>query len=535
MISREKPCQRRHHRLSAPLYVSIDGGKEQLADNWSLGGLHLDGVSGVLPVLGQDLSLTLILPFQGYDISFATQAAVVRVIIESRGLFLEFTDLSERSFDLMNHFVEDLIRGKMGTIDDTICRIDIPVTPISTSPTPNPGENIPIKRLPVKSILMSLFYIILGLFVFSYLAVIFYSKFFILEVSSSVISSKIQMINMPADGLIQPVNFSLGRKIRAKDEIFRIENNQLLIKIENKKSDIKRIQGKLQEEKEKYRIEGERMKLYQIVSDTDKKIIQAQLAGKKEELKSADENLIRMNKLYRNDVISLKAFDDARQKQLKIVYQVQELSAKLAQVGAMQVASLRRHYNHKEFTADLDMKAVELQSVYRELEIAQQQLDYLNKMQFKQVVLAPYDGKIVTIYQQAYSTVARNEPILLFEERGNIKATAYLNQQEILQIGLNDSATVFIPALNLNITAVVIKIDRNSLLINKKEMRYEWHDEKERTAMVTLKLNLEAGGDENIRAGLPVVVIFNRHSISSIFSKLFSGADEELRGAYDSI
>ena len=119
----------------------------------------------------------------------------------------------------------------MATIDVMICRIDVPVTPISTEPTPNPAGDIPIRRLPIKTIVMSSLYISLGVFVFGYLAVIAYSSFFKMEISSSVLSSKIQTIIMPVEGIIKPINYQLGSIVNEGEEIFSIESSELIRKI----------------------------------------------------------------------------------------------------------------------------------------------------------------------------------------------------------------------------------------------------------------------------------------------------------------
>jgi len=519
-ITREKPCQRRHHRLNAPLYVSIDGDEPSLAYDWSLGGLRIDNYQGKTLSILDEVSLLLELPFQGFQISFEVTGAIVRLSQDSHTLFIEFIDLSERSFDLMNHFVDDLIRGKMATIDDTICRIDVPVTPISTSPTPNPTEQMPGNRWPIKSIVMTFFYLSLGGFVFSYLALIIYSSYFTMEIETSVISSKIQTLKMPIDGVLKPMNLTIGAKFTQGQPLFSVENINLKNKINASKLKIKSAEIKLTEAKEKYRIESERMKLYQIVSTTDVKILKAQLAAKKSELGAADEDFIRLNKLKLTSLISTKQLEDAIQNQNTKSYQVKALEAKLVQATAMEAVSERRHYNHKEFGVDLDIKAVELQTLYSTLQVEQQRLAGFITAQNNQVVRAPYNGKVTSLFYSENTSVPRNEAILTFEEVGNNQVIAFLNQEEVLQVGLNDLANVFIPALGLELEALITEIDRSSGYLDKKNANYSWRDKKEKTARVLLQL---IGTSENIsliNAGLPAVVIFNRRSTNPLFSKI---------------
>ena len=68
-VRRERPDQRRHHRVTAPLFVAYAGQNYRAAD-WSLGGLRLEGLPGELPAAGEQIPLGLTLPFQGFDVSF---------------------------------------------------------------------------------------------------------------------------------------------------------------------------------------------------------------------------------------------------------------------------------------------------------------------------------------------------------------------------------------------------------------------------------------------------------------------------------
>jgi len=518
-IMREKPCQRRHHRLSAPLYVSIEGEEPLLANDWSLSGLCIHDCPHTDYEIPSEISLTLDLPFQGYDISFKATAKVIRVDQATGTLFLEFTDLSERSFDLMNHFADDLIRGKMATIDDMICRIDVPVTPISTSPTPNPSEEIPINRLPLKTILMTALYIGFGVFIFAYLASIIYSNFVKMEIQTSVVTPKIHTLRMPAEGVIKPVAYKVGTQFNKGDEIFRIENTALLQKINSSKMRIQSAQNKLTQAKEIYHIEQERMKLYQLVSETDVKVLKAQIASKKQELNAADDNFVRHHILGKLDSASQKEVDDAKQQQTTVAYQLEALQAKYAQAVAMKTVAERRHYNHKEFSVDLEMEAVKLQTLYQNVLLENKKLDMLVTQLASQVVRAPYKGIITNWFQEENSVVSKNEPILMIQSLENITVSSYLTQDEVLHVGLFDEASVFIPALNIEMPAVVNRIDRSSAFIDKKNASYDWHSPTERTALVVLMLQTNPQTQALLNSGLPAVVIFKKRSKNYMFSQ----------------
>lgn len=518
-IEREHPSQRRYLRLTAPLFVTFESQRIRTKD-WGLGGIGVAGVAGELPEIGRKFTLNLTLPFQGYDISFDVEAEVVRRDEKQAEIGFQYVELPERSYELLRYFTEDLVSGHMGTIDDSICRIDVPVTPISTKPTPNHISETPVRRLPIKTIMMSTLYILMGLLVFSYTAILIYSNFMRLEISSSVVSTQLQTMKMPIDGVIRLINFSEGERVKAGDKILQFGDLKLDRQISAAKIRIEEAKSALWQMQQKNKIETERLKLYQIVSRTDKSIAQARLSSLREALRAADAHFLRIRKLRKARASTLTQFEEAKKQQVSAAAAVREAELLLEKNSAMNETSNRRHYNHKEFTADLDMLAVDLEMAYSALKMEVQKLQALDQMKARNVLRAPFDGRIVSLYQSAFSNVVRNEPVLLLERNDSTTVTAYLNQKEILEVGLNDEAKVFIPALNRHIFARVIKIDRSSLYLNKNATQYTWHDDEDRTAAVTLDLQVSGVDAVNIRAGLPVVVIFDRRETNDIWSTI---------------
>ncbi|MFK5980023.1 MAG: biotin/lipoyl-binding protein [Rhizobiaceae bacterium] len=516
-IERERPCQRRHLRLTAPLFVTYEGQKLRAKD-WSLGGIGLAGVKGRLPKVDRKFNLQMMLPFQGYDISFDVDVEVVRTDKKEALIGFRYVELPQRSYDLLSYFSEDLIRGQMGTIDDSICRIDVPVTPISTKPSADHISETPIHRLPIRTIMMSTLYIIIGLLVFSHTAILIYSNFMRLEIPSSVVSTQLQTLKMPMDGIIRIINFSEGERVKAGDKIFQIDDLKLNRQINAAKLRIEEAKSIVWQVTQKHEIETERLKLYQIVSRTEKNIAKARLSALREALKSADAHYLRMVKLRRADVTTINKVEEAKKLQVSAAAEVKEAELLLERDTAMSEASSRRHYNHKVFITDLDMLAVELEVAYSALKVEVQKLQFLDEVKARNVVRAPFDGRIISLYKTSLSNVFRNEPLLLLERENSTTVTAYLNQSEILEVGLNDEAKVFIPALDRHISAMVTKIDRSSLYLNKNSTQFIWRNEKDRTAAVILDLLVSDVEAAQIRAGLPVVVIFDRRETNDIWS-----------------
>ncbi|WP_282604569.1 HlyD family efflux transporter periplasmic adaptor subunit [Pelagibius sp. Alg239-R121] len=519
-IVRERPCQRRHHRVTAPLHVTFGCGAKYRSHDWSLGGVSIEGFEGDYPAVGDKVELLLELPFQGYDISFDVEASVIRISEDDRVIAFEFEELTERSHDLMNHFIQDLIRGKMGTIEDAICRIDVPVTPISTEPDPNPTQGTAVRRWPVKTLVMSSLYIVLGIFVFGYVGLLLYSNIMRLEVQSAVVSAPLQTVKMPVDGIVRPIRFVEGARVRKGDEIARIDNLRLAGRISDAEIKYNDVKDALWRAEQKFRVEKERLKLYQIINRTDRDIVVARIEARKEALKAADAHLQRTHALAAKGYATAAKLDEARNRQATAAAALREAELDLERASAMDAVSGRRHYNHKEFVTDLDMMSIDVSEARSRFETAAMQLHALQVMQERQVVRAPFDGRIVTLFQSGDSNVLRDEPLLVLERDSDLTITAFLNQEEILEVGLNDEAQVFLPALGRHIVARVVAIDRSSAFVDGKSDHYTWRGTSERTAAVSLKIQRESRQNQEIRAGLPAVVIFDRRLTSDIYSRI---------------
>ena len=519
-IVRERPDQRRFHRVTAPLKVTMPTGECLGATNWSLGGLRLDNLVTSLPSPGDILHLTIELPFQGFDISFDVATKVVRLAKETRTLGLEFLDLNERAHELMSHFINDLLRGQMATVEDTICRIDVPVTPISTQPDVNPTAETPVRRLPIKSIVMSTFYVVLGLAVFGYLAVLGYTKLMRLEVRSAVVTAPLAKITMPMDGYLVPVRMAVDARVQRGDEIARVVNSQIEQRIEDQKIEVDQAKSALRRAEEKFRIDQERMKLYQIINRTDRGIAKARVESAAEGLRAADANLTRVARLFREDLISEVKFEEAKQRQVTAESRLREAELGLERSTAMEAVSARRYYNHKEFVADLDMLALEVEAAQSRLKLAFRQLEKVEKIAANMTIRAPFDGRIVAVSQPGNVTVAKNEQVLVMEKSSDISITAYLDQDQVLSVGLNDVANVYLPSLGQTIEARVARIDRDNAFLDSEAGAYRWKEDAEKSASVSLQFDLNSAVGRYVQAGLPAVVVFPRRSTNEFYNRI---------------
>ena len=523
-VIRERPCQRRHHRVTAPLRVTLENGAHYTSSDWSLGGLRIDGCTPAPAALDEVVKLHIELPFQGFEIGFEVSAKIARVMEADQTVCFSFDTLDERARDILTHFIDDLIRGKMATIDDTICRIDVPVTPISTNPDPNPTQELSVQRWPIKTIVMSGIYACLGVLVFGYIALLLYSRTTQLEVPTAVVSAPLQVLRMPVDGVLRPVHFTEGDKIRAGEAMATIHDHALQARIENAQIKLEETRKKLWRAEQKFKIERERIKLYQIISRTDQDVAAARVAAAKEALSAADENRKRIQSLAKTGNTTRTQEDEAAQRQLMAQAHLREAELSLEKATAMNSVSARRHYNHKEFVSDLDVMALEVDELRGDYETASKQLEALVAVKQNLIIRAPFDGRVARLIQTGGTNLLRNEPFIVVEKEVPTTVKAFLRQDEALQLRLNDKAMVFLPALGRHVSATIVGIDQSSAFLDQKTAQYGWRNAEDRTSTVSLRL-ADPTSDEKvavegkITAGLPAVVIFTRRGTNAALSR----------------
>ena len=247
-ITREKACQRLHHRVSTPLNVLING-REYSAADWSLGGLRVtdwDDWQETESLVGQRFECKFELPFQGFNIAFEVLTEVVRCSKENAELGLKFIDLDERQIELLNHFVEQLVRGAMTPVEDTILRIDSPVTPVSTKPDPSPAHEVPVNRLPLRLIGMSSLYFLVGSALLFLMAVTIYENFLNLKVDTAVTVKPQEPLISLVDGRIKTVSATLNSPIKTGDSLLILESPDVVKRIQDAKIFIEQKQLELE-------------------------------------------------------------------------------------------------------------------------------------------------------------------------------------------------------------------------------------------------------------------------------------------------
>ena len=526
-IKRERPDQRRHHRVTAPLFVRVDGHRLRATD-WSLGGLCLDGFPGDLPGAGSEKQFSLTLPFQGFDVSFEVKAEVVRVAPATKTVAVRFTEIGERERELMQHFIEELVRGSMSDVEDTIQRIDVPVTPARLEPdVKNLPANLPVRRWPVKTAVMTGVYSLAGLLIFGYASLLGYSNFYRMEIQTAVISAPIETVAAQADGQVEWTSIKPGDEVKSGDVVITLVDNQLEREIELADIAVQERKAQLAYLKTRHADELDKLRGFATVELKNVKQSKVELDGLQEQLTLSEMQFARLKGLHDKGFATETKLDEA-QKQL-ITLRSQLESRRIELSSRVELADQnfgKRLYTGDNIVGQADDVEAQVRLAEHEIQLAEKRSQSYVKQRQRAAVTAPFDGTVLELPRVDKGAVRKGDTIAIIEQRQNRHVTAYLNQDEVLKVGLGDEALLFVPALGETLKGRVREVDRTTGFVREQNERqnpgYAWRGAQDRSAKITIEFEdtSKVADFERYRAGLPVVVVFEQRSTNSLISTL---------------
>lgn len=526
-IKRERPDQRRHHRVTAPLFVRVDGHQLRAAD-WSLGGLRVDAYPGELPVAGAELPFHLTLPFQGFDVSFDVKAEVVRTNALEKMFAVRFTEIGERERELMQHFIEELVRGSMSEVEDTIQRIDVPVTPARLEPDANKiPATMPVRRWPVKTVVMTAVYAVAGLIVFGYAGLLGYSNFYRMEIQTAVITAPLETVTAQADGQVALTGLKPGDSVRAGDVVVNLIDNQLEREIELADIEVKARKAQLAYLKQKQTEELERLKGYATVEMKNVRQSKVELEGLQEQLKVVEDQHKRLKTLFDKGFATESKLDEVAKQVISLKSDIERRRIELLSRADLAEQNFgKRLYTGMTIEGDAADVEGRVRLAEHEITIAEERREAYVRQRERSAVVAPFDGTILELPRIDRGNVRKGDTLAIIEQRKDRHVSAYLNQDEILKVGMGDEALVYIPAIGETVRGRVVKIDRTSGFVRENEQRqnpgYGWRGPHDRSAKIEIAFDdpSKVADPERYRSGLPVIVVFEQRSTNSLLATI---------------
>lgn len=509
-VRREAPDQRLHHRLTAPLMVGTPAGTFKAFD-WSLGGVGLENYPEKVKV-GEKYSWEFHIPFQGFDVSFTSDVEIRHTNDQGR-IGVCFKDMGEREIELLSHFADSLVRGSMTTVDDTILHIDMPVTPVSTEPDPNPNEEVPLRRRSLKVLFYSAAYITVGFAIIAYLGMVIYTNFWRLEVESAVVSASLQPIFATSDGRVINVSVNPNTALEQDTPMITIDDPELRQAIAMAEIKIDRSMIMLLTAQKELDAEHGRAREYRIIALSQLEQIKARIRSLEKQTQLAMEQVGRLSELKSDSWTSNVKRHEAEAKYAVLQGELEQaIILQRERSGLIEDLSAGRFFSGNK----LEGRTAELQAAvdlhWEDVRCSKDELLALERKRERLVLAAPAAGQLVKLLKPRGTNVVRGERIALFERDEARTIDAFLTQEELLEIGMGDRAVIYFPSLDQRADAIILGIDRTSGFIDEIQSQYQWRGPEDRSARV--KLGFLDIPDAIVRKlfspGLPAVVIFER-------------------------
>ncbi len=524
-VRRERPDQRRHHRVTAPLFlrVGVDGPSVR-AHDWSLGGVRVDNYPEELPKVGSEIDLAVTLPFQGFDISFAAKARVVRAVPGIKSFAVEYTEIGEREQSLMHHFIEDLVRGSMSEVAESIQRIDVPVTPVSTDPDPKNEAVVQEKKIPLRQIAWVGTYAVIGFLVFGYMALVLYSNVFRMEVQTAVIDAPMVEVRAQGDGQIAFVRASVGEAVKKGDTVIYFADFDLEKQIDMAKLDIQRREAELTSLLQKRNAELERMTEYASVGLKNIEQTKLDVEALQARHKAAKSRYERTRKLLRQGYATNAQLDEANQFLAAARSRLASRRVELKEQIRLANTGLGRHFfNGRELLGGMGEVDANIRLARYQISLSHQAHEALLKHRERLAIHAPFDGRLLRLPRPESASVKQGDVVAVFEQYQQRKVLAYLTQDEVIKIGLDDEASVYFPSLGTSVRATVTAIDRTKGFQKEIARRYSWRSPEDRSAEIALSFSAEdeAFIQTQVTPGMPAVVLFEARSTNPILAAMW--------------
>ncbi|HPG89466.1 MAG TPA: HlyD family efflux transporter periplasmic adaptor subunit, partial [Hyphomicrobium sp.] len=382
-----------------------------------------------------------------------------------------------------------------------------------------------VKRWPVKTVVMTAVYGLAGALIFGYAGLLSYTNFFRMEIQSAVISAPVETVVAQTDGQLHWVGMKPGDEVRTGDVVVTVVDNALEREIEIADIEVQSRKAQLAFLKRRHLDELEKLRGFATVEMKNVKQSKVELEGLQRQLAVSEAQYGRLKTLADQGYATASKVDEVRQQVITLESQIESRRIELESRVELADQNIgKRLYNGINLVGEAGEIEDKVSLAEHEIKLAELKADAVAKQRI--AIRSPFDGTLLELPRSDKGLVRKGDTIAIIEQRRDRNVVAFVNQDEVLKIGIGDEAVVFIPALSETVKGRVEKIDRTSGFIAEQRERqgsgYQWRGANDRSAKITISFEdpQQLADYERYRSGLPVVVVFEQRSTNSIVSAL---------------
>lgn len=402
------------------------------------------------------------------------------------------------------------------------------MTPAKLEPdVKNLPANLPLRRWPVKTVVMTGFYGLAGLAIFGYAGLLGYTNFFRMEIQTAVISAPVEVVTAQSDGQVRWTKVKPGDQVKSGDVVVNVVNNELEREIELADIAVQERKAQLSFLKRRHLDELEKLRGFATVEMKNVRQSKVELDGLQQQLTLAEQQFGRLKGLSDKGYATETKLDEAHKQVIMLKAQLENRRIELSSRVELADQNIgKRLYNGINLVGEAAEIEDKVHLAEHEIQIAEQKSKAVARQRERASIVSPFDGIVLELPKVDKGSVRKGDTIAIIEQRQDRFVTAFLNQDEILKVGIGDEALLFVPALGETIKGRVRQIDRTSAFISEQRERqlpgYQWRGAHDRSAKIIIEFEQpeKVRDTERYRAGLPVVVVFEQRSTNSLMSTL---------------
>lgn len=233
-IVHESEAQRQHVRVQIPAWVFLNG-KEYAVKDLSNGGVQVLNVVGKYQI-GEALSLTLSLPFDGFSMSVDLKTEVEHYDSKNKILGCKFIELSEEQISVLNNVLKSYISGHVvseGDIISVVSRNNFMAIRKKPTTAASLSRKEIIKRAAPMAVILSIGVIVFGLLVGNII-----EKISVVKSYQGVVQAESIIVRSHVDGLFKSLVSDTNKTVSTGDAIGEIHTRVLTPEGRGKNSDV---------------------------------------------------------------------------------------------------------------------------------------------------------------------------------------------------------------------------------------------------------------------------------------------------------
>ena len=250
-----------------------------------------------------------------------------------------------------------------------------------------------------------------------------------MEVTTATVAATVEELLSPADGQISEIFVSSGEWVKAGDPLFQVVGEDAMAdqvtdnrRVEEAERALWEIEGRLD-------VEVQRLEVYRDVLESRNSASEAKLFHLQQQVRLLKRERDRVQRLVAQGALServdiAEANHQAARAQVEMAMSEVEINA--ANLEAINQGFL---FEGERLQANVPEMEVSLEMARAELLFAKRASDG-RRMSEANVVVAPFDGRVATVYKSAMTTAKQGSTVLVLENTGARRVEAWLTPEE---------------------------------------------------------------------------------------------------------